>query len=201
MLSGVDGDVFKQAFRHEAPAVAAMVEAQRARTLGGVELEAIERWLGKLFGYSRGVRSLSPLSPLLDFLPEREPGTLLFPDLSTPWMAEVHEAMRPHNEENLLDLMLETSARRAISSGVLDRRTVLRDFMWSVMDRGLVSCKGGVLSKLGARATHQFVRNLPAQIEEIVRRAVDKFLKKPGRTTLHLSSHRPKWEPESDIIA
>lgn len=185
----MDGDNFSHATRLGLNAAHAVLDAARGARFDPF---SAERLLDALIERAGGIPSLRvTLTGLADL---RSPALLIPPDVEEICTRMERAAHEPNCSQ--LDLVLQQVAKSAIRRGEMDATAILERFVETVIDRYVITARGGLIEIDGPHNT-QRARVLMAPV---VRDAASELFRRPDLSRLGLA-RRSRVTADSDLRA
>ncbi|HVZ31572.1 MAG TPA: hypothetical protein VG963_04055 [Polyangiaceae bacterium] len=184
----MDGDIFSKVTKLGAGAADALLRAAEG---GPWDPFCARRALDVLVSAADGIQSV-PM--VLEALRKLSSAPLLATAVREHACREIASARL--NAPSTLDLILQKLAQSCILRGEYDPRTVLERFSERLLDRTVVSARGG----LGERASTGVVEFSRELLRPIARDAADVLVARPTAKRLGLARRLSKLAPDSNLL-
>ena len=187
----MDGDIFGAVTRLGRNAAEALIGA-----LHGAECDSFHaaHCIDVLIAKAEGVSSLPAVLATLQSLRDTP---LLAPTMVEGAAERIADAVRDARG-TVLDLMLRSAAERCLFRGEYEPRTVLQEFCLTLLDRAIISCRGGFL-ELASRDRAR-VGEAMARLGPLAARAAELLETRPNAKRLGLSREYARLTPDTGLL-
>jgi hypothetical protein len=191
MLRHMDGDIFGAVSRLGRDAAEGLVRAVHGDAWDPF---LATRCMDVLVANADGIPSLPSV---LEVLRDLQGSPLLAATLVEASVDRIADAVR-QARGTLLDLMLRSVAERSILRGQYDPRAVLERFCAELLDRSIISGRGGFLELPDGGQAHR--HEAMAIVAPVAARAAERLEARPDAKRLGLSRQHAHLVPESDLL-